>query len=150
MKTFKELSIGDTIYRLCSKYELGKPDKQQVNKIIVQMISIDKTTGNLLINQTTTYTREQYWDIIVKAEKLNKSYYRFDPEQNTHRAGFYFLNADDANYIVRRAVVAKINEIEKSIPAYIARSKKEIEGLRSTFYEILNPSQHADFQIITQ
>lgn len=148
MKIFKQLSIGDTIYRLCSSYELGNPDKQQVSKIIVECMSVDKNNGNLLINEIITHSRERYWSIIISAEKLNKSYYSFSPKENTFRAGFYFLNIEEANYIVRRAVIAKINKIEKSIPETINKYKKEIEELRLTFYEILNPSQHTDFQII--
>lgn len=149
-KTFKTISIGDTIYQLCDTYELGNPEKTQVHSILVTSLSIDKDNGNLLINKITTYNGSSYWSIIVKAEKLNRTYYRFEPEQNTHRKGFFFLNAEDANYIVKRAVIKKINTLEKSIPTYIAKCKKDVEGLRSVFHEILNPSYYPEYRVLKE
>lgn len=137
------------IYQLCDTYELGNPEKTQVHSILVTSLSIDKENGNLLINKITPYSGSSYWSIVVKAEKLNKAYYRFEPEQNTHRKGFFFLNADEANYIVKRAVIKKIGSIEKSIPNHIAKCKKEVEGLRVTFWEILNPSFHPEYDVLT-
>lgn len=148
MKTLKQLSIGDTIYQLCDQYDLGKPDRTQVKPILINSLSVDDKNGNLLINQVHPYSGGSYWSIVVKADKLHKSYYKFEPEQNTHRKGFFFINEQDANYIVKRAVIGKINSIEKSIPSYINKSKKEIEYLRVAFYEILNPSYYPEFKIL--
>lgn len=147
MKTFNQLSIGDVIYRLCDNYDLGKPDKAQVTKIKIESLSVDAASGNLLINKVDGRYSDNYWSIVVKVEKLNKSHYRFDPNQNTFRKGFYFINEAEANYIVRRAVIGKINNIEKSIPKHIAQCKNEIETLRATFYEVLNPSFYPEFTI---
>lgn len=148
MKTFKTLSIGDVIYRLCDTYELGKPDKTQVHKIIIESLSIDTKNGNLLINQVHPYSGGSYWSIIISSEKLNRTYYRFEPKENAYRSGLYFVNESDANYIVRRAVIRKINDIEKSIPETIKARKTEITDLREAFYEILNPSFHPEYSII--
>lgn len=150
MKTFKNISIGDTIYQLCDAYNLGKPDKEQVIPVVIKSLQVDEKNGNLLINPIVPYSGGAYWSIVVKSEKLNKSYYRFEPEQNSHRKGFFFLNESEANYIVKRAVIKKINSIEQSIPSHVARCKKEIEDLRVSFYEILNPSFHPEFKILAQ
>jgi len=148
MKKFKTLCIGDTIYRLCEKYDLGKTDKQQVIPIVIIDMALDAKTGNLLINKQSSYHGGDYYSIIIDAAKLNRSYYNFDPQQNTHRKGFYFVNVSDANYIVRRNVINKINGIEKSIPETIKQKRNEILGLRSTFHEILNPSFYPDYAIV--
>lgn len=150
MKIFKQLSIGDTIYRMCDQYDLGKPDKMQIYKIKIDSLSIDEKNGNLLINQIHPYSGNSYWSIVVKSEKTNKSYYRSDPEQNTFRKGFYFLNENEINYIVKRTVIKKINSIEKSIPETINSKKKEIEDLRIAFHEILNPTYYPDYNILAR
>lgn len=149
-KTFKQISIGDTIYQLCDNYDLGKTDKTQVIKVLIKSLSVDEKNGNLLINQINPYSGGSYWSIVVLAEKLNKCYYTFNPETNTYRKGYFFTNEYEANYIVRRTVIRRINAIEKSIPETIKSSKKEIEDLRIAFYEILNPSFHPEYNILQE
>lgn len=147
MKNFIELSLDDVIYRLCDTYELGNPEKSQVHKIIINDMAIDKGDGSLCINQTRPSWGDNYYSLIIEKSELQKTSYQFKPTINTHRAGLYFTNPDEANNIVRDAVLAKINSLEQSIPQYIKSKTEEIANLRQIFHPLLNPSYYSDFKI---
>lgn len=138
MKTFKELSIGDTIYRVVESYQLCNPEKQQIEPILIKWL--DLNDGKLRINEFRGYSNTDYL-LIISEGFQSKTAMEFGKR-------LFFVNKEDANFMVRRAILEKINTLEKSIPTFVKNANDEIELLRSTFYEILNPSTNKDYKIL--
>ncbi|MGN6559719.1 MAG: hypothetical protein ACTHJ2_04260 [Candidatus Nitrosocosmicus sp.] len=150
MKTFADLKINDVIYRLCDKYELGRPDKEQIKAIKINSLSLKKETGDLLINRVDgTYSYDTYYQLVIPVSKVNETSFDFDPTKNPFRRGLYFVNIESANDIVRDTVMGKIKAIEQSIPKLIAEKKGEIENLRCVFHELLNKSHYPEYSVLT-
>lgn len=146
MKNFNQLTIGDCIYRICDNAYLGNPEKQQVNTILIKNIKLGTEGKNIYFNETNGYSNKSY-DLVIPVELANSDLFIYETS-NGHYKHVIFSDPEKANLYVREHVVKKINEIESSIPVLVAKKKKDVEQLRSTFYEILNPSVNADYNIL--
>jgi len=138
MKTFNDLKIGDTIYRLeKTKYRLV-PEKDSygnlydanvLHKEIVR--DIKGTLENIEFNQSKSYNSTPFLtikkkDLALKSITIDRYVYFADEEEYKNRFSDF--------------LISMINESEQYVKDKKAESDNFIASIRAYYYDILNPS----------
>lgn len=140
MKTFRQLTIGDTIYYtsgytklLDTKDNYGNVTEARVfDSAVIRTLGLSEK-GNLLINESKTYNRDIVYLAAIPSELIDSSI------ADSKDKKFYVSEAQKES-ILREMVLNHISSNEASIIAHANKMKKEIRQLRAKYWNTLNPS----------
>jgi|GEM_PF-2837878 len=141
MKAFKQLCVGDKLYR--AVIELGKSEDHVITEITVKDIGRSEK-GNLKINMKyDSYYREETYDFLIHFNEAD-----VDTISGViDFPGFWFTDIDKANEYIRQLVVARIESHYAAIKKAERDHLYTIEQFRIRFHELLNPTHHQNFII---
>jgi len=148
MKTFKHLSIGDSVYKaIVNPRDLMSETPicpTAIYKYVVE--SLQTIDGNIHINhKRTSYT--EYSLLVLSKDDLCKTSVEYDPA-NSSGMGLFFIYKKDANLHVKKLVLLKIKECEDVIERTILHQNNLVKKLRIDYHEILNASYYPEFNAV--
>lgn len=138
MKTFKDLTIGDIIYRLEKTTYRLVPEKDSHGNLCapsvlskVSVIDVSKNGDNIDYNKSSCYNSSPFLSIPKK-----------HIDQSTVATDNYMYFADESEYKNKFSdfLIEMINKSEQTVKDKKSESDKFIASVREYYYEILNPS----------
>lgn len=140
MKTFNELKIGDTLYRINTRGALINSTDQygNVNRadIIGEIMVNDlrkERDDSLGINYNSYNSK---FELFLSKESRNLS-------QVTSKDGYlYFSDVEESNQVLRKIALDQINKSYQEIKDYKESKEKYVRGIREAYYELLNTPPH--------
>lgn len=149
-KTFKDLRIGDTIYKILStKIIIRRDDGDRyvqdgniVEKSTVMNLDINRD-GYLLINRHDGYSNTTYEYVLKPETAAAKSF-------EDKRGSIIFADKRLAYVLARKQVVSGIKELEAKIPATIRQVEDDIKSVRERYFDVLNGTEYDLAETIQQ
>lgn len=152
MKIFKDLKIGDTIYKIepAKSIVVRKDgagyfhnDGNIIETSKVKYLDIDDD-GNLRINGNYSSYNGWRYDYVLKPETATSTSFK---DKGGH---IVFADKRLAYQLARKQVLSGIKELEAKIPAVIKQVESDIKSVRERYFNVLNGPEYDLTEVVDQ